>query len=156
MSLSAAAAAWLESPASLHPALPAGSFWESAIVSSRRMLFVEFLKSMFAWCMCDRRAPNAGDNLPGCVRDSLKFCAHQITSDQLFPARSEAELKEVPNENRPRGDIRLATPRGPSASTIESLEKALQTVGTFCFVSLSFAFAFLSCSFQKLKGLFKA
>ena len=81
------------------------------------------------------------------MRDSLAPRVPHITSYQLLPARLEAELKDVPNENRSRGDIRLATPRGPSASTIESLEKALQTVGTaISVVFLSSCFAF--CVFE--------
>ena len=103
-----------------------------------KLLFA-FLKSMFAWCMCDRRAPNAGENSPECVENHLNFMRYIFDA----PIRCNAELKEVQNEVRTRGDVRLVTPRGPSASTIESLEKALQTVGiTLCAVeSVGFLFA---------------
>ena len=52
----------------------------------------------------------------------------------LISIRIDAELKEVHGETRPRGDVCLVTPKGPSASTLESLEKALQTVGRICFL----------------------
>ena len=69
--------------------------------------------------------------------------------------RFDAELKEVPNEARPRGDVRLVTPRGPSASTIESLEKALQTVGRTTFLLHFPPFILVTLLSQKLKGRFK-
>jgi hypothetical protein len=77
--------------------------------------------------MCDRRAPNAEGNLPECV--ALTNSLVLMYSPSRISIRLDAELKEVQSEARPRGDVRLVTPRGPSASTIESLEKALQTVG---------------------------
>jgi hypothetical protein len=69
--------------------------------------------------------------------------------------RFDAELKEVPDESRPRVDVRLVTPRGPSASTLESLEKALQIVGrTRCFIPAPFSTS-LNLLSQKLKEPFK-
>jgi hypothetical protein len=86
--------------------------------------FISFLGSMFAWCMCDRRAHDVVDISPGCAQSEFSGIFLSLIS-----IRFDAELKEVPNEARPRVDVRLVTPRGPSASTLESLEKALQTVG---------------------------
>ena len=110
-----------------------------------KLLFA-FLKSMFAWCMCDRRAPNAGENSPECVENHLNFMRYIFDA----PIRCNAELKEVQNEVRTRGDVRLVTPRGPSASTIESLAKALQTVGNaLCAVDfVGFLFGLLILSFS--------
>jgi hypothetical protein len=55
--------------------------------------------------------------------------------------RRDSELKDVQNEVRPKGDVRLVTPRGPSASTIEGLEKALQTIGKTCLLRFFLFFA---------------
>ncbi len=79
----------------------------------------------------------------------------KCASPPLMSIRFDAELKEVPNEARPRGDVRLVTPRGPSASTIESLEKALQTVGRTNFLLHFPPFVLMTLLFQKLKGRFK-
>ena len=114
--------------------------------------FKSFLSSMFAWCMCDRRAHDTGENSPGCAKiNNFLKC----TSPPLMSIRFDAELKEVPNEARPRGDVRLVTPRGPSASTIESLEKALQTVGRTPFLLHFPPFILVTLLSQKLKGRFK-
>lgn len=81
-----------------------------------------------------------------CIENHLN-CVSSIFDT---PIRCNAELKEVQNEVRPKGDVRLVTPRGPSASTIESLAKALQTVGNaLCAVDfVGFLFGLLILSFS--------
>lgn len=111
--------------------------------------FISFLGSMFAWCMCDRRAHDVVDISPGCAQSEFSGIFLSLIS-----IRFDAELKEVPNEARPRVDVRLVTPRGPSASTLESLEKALQTVGRANHLCPVFFFIFTFSS-RNRKGVSK-
>ena len=66
----------------IHPAyvcmyvLPDCAFGMSSSTCTGRCMskaVLAFSKSMFAWCMCDRRAPDAGDNSSGCVSSIIQL-----------------------------------------------------------------------------------